>query len=123
MNGSGTGVPFAAVTGITNDGSTVTLPAYQCNQNGCGVVPIVLPNNLTSLYIVLYGTGIRNAHYVAASLGPVTPQVDYFGAQSQYPGLDQVNLHVTNTSGLSGTVSLILLTDGTFSNSVDLLFQ
>ena len=123
VNGSGTGVPFAAVTGITNDGSTVTLPAYQCNQNGCGAVPIMVPNDLSSLYIVLYGTGIRNAHYIASSLGPITPQVDYFGAQPQYPGLDQVNLHVTNTSGLSGKVSLILLTDGTFSNSVDLLFQ
>jgi len=34
-----------------------------------------------------------------------------------------VNLRVSNVGSLTGHQSLILLTDGIFSNSVDLLFQ
>jgi len=123
LNGNGTGVPLASLVANKSDGSTVVLAPYQCNGTGCAEVPMVLPPNLTSLYIVLYGTGIRNAHFVAAALGPMYPQATYFGAQSQYFGLDQVNLVLNNPSGLTGHQSLILQADGVFSNVVDLLFQ
>jgi uncharacterized protein (TIGR03437 family) len=83
---------------------------------------VTLPIGTTALYVVLYGTGIRNAQRVAASLGQALVQVPYFGAQLQYPGLDQVNLLVTNSAGLKGRQSLTLLVDDVFSNSVDLLF-
>jgi uncharacterized protein (TIGR03437 family) len=75
------------------------------------------------LYIVLYGTGIRNAHDVTATLGSVTAQAVYFGAQPSYPGLDQVNLRVTNLTGLTGYQKLVLQADGVSANTVDLLFQ
>ena len=85
LNGNGTGVPLASVIGVRSDGSTVALPPYQCDQTGYTTVPIVLPSNLASLYIVLYGTGIRNAHFVAAALGLAAPKVVYFGAQPTIP--------------------------------------
>ena len=52
LKGDGTGVPLAAVSGVLSDGTTVSLPAYQCSSAGCGAVPIVLPGGLTDLYIV-----------------------------------------------------------------------
>jgi uncharacterized protein (TIGR03437 family) len=98
-------------------------PRNSALPNGCAEVPISLPPNATSLVIVLYGTGIRNARNVAAVVGPVAAQVVYYGAQSQYPGLDQVNLLIKNISPLTGHESVVLQTDGLLSNSVDLLFQ
>ena len=50
-------------------------------------------------------------------------QVVYFGAQQQYPGLDQVNLMLNDVSRLTGHQSLVLQADGISSNMVDLLFQ
>jgi uncharacterized protein (TIGR03437 family) len=123
LNSSGTGVPLASLVAVTASGSQVNISPYQCGANGCVGFPMVLPNNLTALYVVAYGTGIRNAHVISATFGSLNPQVTYFGANAQYPGLDQVNLLISNPSALSGDQKLTLQTDGLLSNSVDLLFQ
>jgi uncharacterized protein (TIGR03437 family) len=122
LSANGTGVPLASLVTVNQDGSTTNSAPYRCDANGCTPATVTLPSGTTALYVVLYGTGIRNAQRVAASLGQAPVQVPYFGAQSQYPGLDQVNLFVTNTSSLRGRQSLTLLVDDVFSNSVDLLF-
>jgi len=123
LTGDGTGVPLAAITGVLSDGSTVSLPPYQCSASGCNVVSIALPSGLTDLYIVLYGTGIRNYHNISASLGSLPLDVLYAGAQGQYPGLDQVNLHLKGPVILSSLQTLQLIVDGTNGNPVFLQFQ
>lgn len=123
LTSDGTGVPLAAITGVLGDGSTVSLPPYQCSASGCSVVPIALPTGLTDLYVVLYGTGIRNYKNISASLGPLPLDVLYAGAQSQYPGLDQVNLHLKGPMSLRSQQNLQLIVDGTNSNNVWLQFQ
>jgi uncharacterized protein (TIGR03437 family) len=60
---------------------------------------------------------------MSATVGASNAQVVFFGAQSQYPGLDQVNLLLSNPSALTGHQSVVLQADGASSNSVDLLFQ
>jgi uncharacterized protein (TIGR03437 family) len=87
------------------------------------MVPISLPDNLAELYITLYGTGIRNVRNINAVVGSVPAEVIFVGPQSQFPGLDQVNLHLTNTTGLTGIVPLRLKVDGIYSNSVSLQFR
>jgi uncharacterized protein (TIGR03437 family) len=123
LKGDGTGVPLAVVSGLLSDGSIVAFPAYQCDGSVCKMVPIVLPNNLVDLYIILYGTGIRGYHSISAALGPNAAEVVFVGAHPQYPGLDQVNLRVVRPSSLSGVESLILQVDGMHSNAVTLQFQ
>ena len=123
LKGDGTGVPLTTVTGVTNDGNQVPLPAYLCNSGGCAATPIALPDALTDLYIVLYGTGIRNYRSISAMVGQLPADVVYVGAQSQFPGLDQVNLHLKGPLGFSGAQSLRLQVDGAYSNSVTLQFQ
>ena len=122
VRGDGTGVPFAAITAMMSDGSTLALSPYQCSATGCSVAPVQLPSGWTDLYIVLYGTGIRSARNVSAALGQVRPDVDYAGAQDQYPGLDQVNLRIKAPASLVGLQSLQLNADGVLSNSVTLEF-
>ena len=50
-------------------------------------MPIALPDGLADLYIVLYGTGIRNYHMISAMLGSVKADVAYAGPQGSFPGL------------------------------------
>lgn len=60
-------------------------------------------------YLILYGTGIRNRSSLAnvtASINGTAVQVTYAGPQSQYPGLDQVNVIVPPGTSLTGTVTL-----------------
>jgi uncharacterized protein (TIGR03437 family) len=121
LNGSGTGVPLAAITGVLSDGSTVSLPAYQCTPE-CTPATIALPSSLTDLYIVLYGTGIRNYKNMSASVGSNTAQVEFAGAQGQYPGLDQVNLHLAAPFNMVSAVPVQLNVDGFLSNTVTLQF-
>jgi uncharacterized protein (TIGR03437 family) len=122
LTGDGKGVPLAQIIEAFSDGTSVTLPPYQCSQT-CGISPISLPGNLTDLYIVIYGTGFRNLHSATASLGPLATDVIYAGAVAQYPGLDQMNLHIKNPTGLSGLQNLQITVDGTPSNVVNLQFQ
>jgi uncharacterized protein (TIGR03437 family) len=82
-----------------------------------------LPDGLTDLYIVLYGTGLRNHQKISAILGPLQPEVLYAGAQGLFPGLDQVNLHLEGPVGLKYLQNLQLIVDGTSSNAVSLQFQ
>jgi uncharacterized protein (TIGR03437 family) len=123
LSANGAGVPLASLIAVTSDGANVPLSPYQCGSNGCGIAPIALPDNVTGLYIVLYGTGIRNAKSISGVVGQVAAQVPFYGAHPQFPGLDQVNLLVTNTAGLTGHQQVSLQVDGVVSNLVDLLFK
>ena len=123
LRGDGTGVPLAAVSGVVGDGSIVPLPPYQCSSTGCSAVPITLPDGLTDLYIVLYGTGIRNYGTISATLGSLKAEIDYAAPQGSYPGLDQINLHLRGPITLTGLQPLNLVVDGMNSNGVALLFR
>ena len=79
-----------------------------------------------TLYLVLYATGIRNR----SSLGNVTCTignnytlpVTYAGAQSQFPGLDQVVVPLPASLDGVGTVRMVVTADGHGSNSLSLAF-
>lgn len=58
-----------------------------------------------------------------ASVGPLAADVVYAGANAQYPGLDQMNLHLVHPSGLTGIDNLTVTVDGMQSNTVSLQFQ
>jgi uncharacterized protein (TIGR03437 family) len=115
--GNGTGSPIASVIAAMSDGTSTSLPISP------GAAPIALPANITGLYIVLYGTGIRNFHSISANLGPSMAAVQFAGPQPQFPGVDQVNLQFSQFAGLTGTQTLTLVVDGVSSNAVTLQFQ
>jgi uncharacterized protein (TIGR03437 family) len=80
--------------------------------------PINLGPAGEQVYLVLYGTGIRHAGAVAASVNGVSLPVAYYGAQSQYPGLDQLNLEVPGSLAGAGLVNLVITVDGQAANTV-----
>ncbi|MEI9812104.1 MAG: hypothetical protein WDO18_05255 [Acidobacteriota bacterium] len=79
----------------------------------------------TDVYLVLYGTGLRNRSTgpVIATIGSVPAEVLYAGAQSTFPGLDQVNLKVPAALAGRGTVDIAIAIDGVPTNIVTATFQ
>jgi uncharacterized protein (TIGR03437 family) len=73
-----------------------------------------------STYIVLFGTGLRNAATLTALVDFTTVAVTYAGPQPSFPGLDQVNLLLPASLAGSGCVDVNLSTGpfGLISNTV-----
>jgi uncharacterized protein (TIGR03437 family) len=74
-------------------------------------------------YLVLYGTGLRHANSVTATVNGASVPVIYFGAQGA-SGLDQINVGPlpANLAG-AGVVKLVISADGQAANTVTLNIQ
>jgi uncharacterized protein (TIGR03437 family) len=69
----------------------------------------------------LYGTGIRNRSSIAnvqVSINGVNVPVQFAGAQSSFPGLDQVNVSLPAALSGAGNANVALTVDGQVSNAV-----
>jgi uncharacterized protein (TIGR03437 family) len=76
------------------------------------------------VFLVLYGTGIRHAGSLTAMVNGVSVPVVYFGAQSSYPGMDQINLGPLPASlAGAGVVNLTITADGQAANTVTVSLQ
>jgi uncharacterized protein (TIGR03437 family) len=122
-NARGTGVAAGRAIAAGQGGSIAQELAH-CNLAGCLTLPITASAGST-LYLELYGTGFR----ARASLGSVTASVDatpvqvlYAGPQSEFPGLDQINLQVPVSLANTGLRSLQILVDGRSANPVAIQF-
>lgn len=114
-----------AILGLRVDGagqrSDVPVFTYNATQNAFATAPIDLGAAADQVYLSVYGTGIRAASSVTAAIGGKAVPVLGAAAQSQYPGLDQVNLGpLPRTLAGSGSVSLSLKVNNINSNSVTL---
>jgi uncharacterized protein (TIGR03437 family) len=80
-----------------------------------------LGNPTDQLYVLLYGTGLRNfssMQNVNVTIGGVLATVAYLGVQSQYPALDQMNVIVPHSLVGAGEVPIVLTVDGQTANVV-----
>ena len=97
--------------------STVTLNA----SNLYVTKPLSFDPTIESLFLELYGTGIRFATSqpnVQCEVGGVTIPVEYAGVAPGYIGLDQVNIKIPNSLDNRGEVDLTLIVDGKRSRTV-----
>jgi uncharacterized protein (TIGR03437 family) len=86
--------------------------------------PIRLGTAGDPVYLVLYGTGIRHAGTVTATVNGVSVPIIYSGAQGTYPGMDQLNVGPLPASlAGSGVVNLVVTADGQAANTVTVSFQ
>jgi uncharacterized protein (TIGR03437 family) len=98
------------------------VPIFDCSGGTCNTIPIVIDDQST-VYLSLYGTGIRGAaSTVMCMVGGVTVPVVFAGPQSTYPGLDQVNISIPSTLRGRGEVDVVVTTGGKTSNPVRLSF-
>lgn len=126
-NANGRGVPAAVALRVGADGAQTVLPVYQCGSQAgsCTPVPISLGGESDTVYLVLFGTGIRaagTAGIYAEIAGAGSPAI-YAGPQGQYPGLDQVNLLIPRSVAGRGEVTLYLSANGKLANALQLRIE
>ena len=121
---SGNGIGVAAATAIrtqaANPQSQSSVQVFDCNGNGCAATPISLGAD-TPVYLSLYGTGIRNRSSLANVSVTIAGQnvpVLYAGPQTQYDGLDQVNVSLPLSLRGAGESNVLLTVDGRTANAV-----
>jgi uncharacterized protein (TIGR03437 family) len=122
-NANGQGVAAAlVVTEHPDQSQTITL-AFTCGSGECEPQPINLGQAGDTVYLALYGTGLRHASSLSAvsvQVGNLSLPALYVGPQDQYPGLDQVNVQLPASLAGSGVVNVVVTAkdEGAASNVV-----
>ncbi|MBM3746892.1 MAG: DUF3748 domain-containing protein [Acidobacteria bacterium] len=120
-NASGQGVAAAVAVRIDAQGKQTSQVVFQCTGGAgtCTSVPLDLGPETDEVILLLYGTGIRGfSAPPAATIGGQRADVIGAAAQSQYPGLDQVNVRIPRALAGKGEVPVVLTVDGQKANAV-----
>lgn len=123
-NATGEGVGLVAALRVDASGKQTAVPVYSYDSTTQTIVatPIDLGASTDSVYLVIYGTGIRNGSGISAAsadVGGKDVPVLYAAAQSEYVGLDQVNIGPlpAKLAG-KGDVAVVIKMDGKRTNTV-----
>jgi virginiamycin B lyase len=123
-NADGRGVAAANVLRVKADGSQVyEQPAavFDAAQNRFVARAIDLGAANESVFLILYGSGVRGRSALAAvtaTMGGVAAEVSFAGAQGDLAGLDQINLLLPRSLAGRGEANLVLLVDGKAANTL-----
>ncbi len=127
IDSTGKGVAAAQVVRRNAAGTTTVETPFKAGSgsNTFVSVPIGLTTSTDQVYLMLYGTGIRrhSGNPVKATIGGVSVPVTYAGPQSQYPGLDQINIGpLPQSLAGKGDLDVVVIVDGIPANTVRLGF-
>jgi uncharacterized protein (TIGR03437 family) len=132
-NSNGLGVPAAHLVRVRPDGLQIRENAFNWDSATQLWVPRPIIVGSDRIYVVLYGTGIRNGSdarvtcYCQANPLNIAETTDlaiaYAGPQPQFPGLDQVNALLPTAKGGGAWTLFWLTVGGKTSNTFRLSFQ
>lgn len=117
--------PGIFTTTANGEGAAVlaAIRVTSTNQQSIATQPLDLTTT-DNYYLTIYATGLRNEttlSKVKAQIGDIDVPVLYAGAQSEFPGLDQLNIGpVPKSLAGKGTVVIELTVDGMRANRVEL---
>jgi len=119
------GLVTAWVLPVISGTAQKLVPVYQLNASKSVVaLPVDLGPSTEQVYLEMYGTGIRNATSVTATVGGVSVPVLYFGAAPGFAGEDQVNVGpLPRSLAGQGVVSIVLAAGGQTANTVNINIQ
>jgi uncharacterized protein (TIGR03437 family) len=122
-NANGQGVAAAVALRLKADGTQSYEPVAQFDQtqNRFVPVPIDLGAETDQVFLILFGTGVRNRSALGAvsvKLGGVDAAVPFAGAQGSFAGLDQINVALPRSLKGSGEVTVNLTADAQAANAV-----
>ena len=120
---SGVGAPAAWALNIAADGKQTLLPVVDCGSGACEPGWIDVGAAGERVFLLLFGTGLRgrtSTDGVVATIGNRKIPVMAAVAQSEYAGLDQVNVELPPDLAGAGLVDLLITADGVQSNRVKL---
>jgi uncharacterized protein (TIGR03437 family) len=103
----------------------VVTETFAVNSQGALVpAPINVGPGSQQVYLILFGTGVRNhTGAVTATIGTTTVPVAFAGAQGAYVGEDQINILLPQSLRGAGLVNLTLNVDGQVTNAVQIQIQ
>jgi uncharacterized protein (TIGR03437 family) len=113
-NSTGKGVPAATVVRVAG-GKQTNENIFTCATT-CTATPIDLGPATDDVILLLYGTGIRKASTVTATIGGTKADVLGFAAQGQYDALDQINVRIPRALIGKGNADIVLTVDGYKAN-------
>ena len=119
--GEGPAAAVAVRVAANSSQTPVTVTTFSDGQHR--TVPIPVGNGQDPVVVLLFGTGIRAASSVEAFIKGQPAPVVGFGAQSQFVGLDQVNVQIPDALAAAGVVEAYLVIDGIRTNSVTIEIQ
>jgi len=89
-------------------------------------LPINLGPRTDQVYLTLFGTGIRNRtslEGVSVLMNGIYSPALYAGPQSEYSGLDQLNVQIPPSLSGAGKVTIVVSVNGVTANPVNVLVQ
>ena len=113
-------VPAAFYLRVAPDGQRTTDYAFDPITLNAANIPRASGDQL---YLLLYGTGFRHAAQVTAAANGQTVQVLGAEAQSQFAGLDQVNIGPLPANLPTGMVTVRLVADRQSANDITVRLQ
>jgi len=119
-NADGSGVAAAGAFTISASNQTTNQTVFTCNPQAarsCLASPLSLGAATDTLYVAMYGTGIRGAKSVQCFVDGQSVPVLYAGPVAAYAGLDQVNISIPRNLAGTGNVRAYLVADGVSSMS------
>jgi len=125
-NGAGRGVAAGLALRVAADGSRITTFLARLASDGrtFAADPVDLGAAGDQVYLMLFGTGIRRATTVSATVAGGSVPVLGAAAQSETPGLDQVNIGpVPRSLAGRGEVDIVISADATRANIVTSSFR
>ncbi|MBI1760723.1 MAG: hypothetical protein HYR56_04730, partial [Acidobacteria bacterium] len=123
-NANGQGVAAAVALRVRNDGSQVyeQVASYDTAQQRFVPLPLSLGPEGEALYLVLFGTGVRNVSglsAVSAKVGGTEAPVVFVGPVEGLVGLDQLNVGpLPRSLAGRGEVNLTVQVEGQAANVV-----
>jgi uncharacterized protein (TIGR03437 family) len=122
-NMRGDGLAAAVVLRVRADGSSSYEPVarFDAQEYKFVPVPIDLGGAADRVYLILFGTGLRNGrgpHEITAGYNELNWPVLYAGVQGMFVGLDQINLLIPRSLAGSGEVNIQIRAGSVFSNIV-----
>ncbi len=125
---SGRGLPAATVLRVKADGSQTyeAIASFNASTNRYDPLPIDLGAAGDQLFLIAFGTGLRNRSGLAAvtaNIGEAVSEVSFAGAQPGFVGLDQLNLAIPRSLAGRGNVDVAVRVDGKIANTVTINFK
>jgi uncharacterized protein (TIGR03437 family) len=123
-NGNGAGVAAGAYVRASAPNAGALM--FSCQPNialSCLSTPLSLGAASDTVYVTLYGSGIRGAQNLQVYVAGQSVPVVYAGAQGQFAGLDQVNITIPRALAGTGEASVYIVADGKTSNMTTIKIQ
>ena len=118
---NGRGPAAALALRVEIDGRQTPLRVFTCAGPLICLTQKIEVRDDRPVYLSLYGTGVRGrAGPATATVGGKSVTVVYAGSQTEFAGLDQINIQLPNSLRGLGKADVVVTVDGVSSNAVQI---